>query len=420
LRQISRELNTVGLTDAWAGRAQAALMEHARSGAPTFDHTAARYEAYAGALLRYAGDLDQVSWELIPARRDLQARLDVVGRSGARRIAGNTAVAVAEVDSGQHLLPAALRFKYSYDRWADAVDRCTASILLSNTADPLHDPHGWHAAGQAIKAAVTLKNIAHVLERVGSALSLIGLALLPICPHLATAVFAAAAVVAAGQFCIDLARKGRGEQVTWLGVAAEAMAFVPGGKIAGAGVKAVEHAVVAKLEQTAAHEIEHTAVHEVEIVAAGLAKNTGAKQAALGAESEPGLSTRLVPDGGLARHEGVNGSHTIAKHVGKSLAYLKNRIATEMKGVVSTFVSRAEAETSIAAGLEAKRVEIAKWLQGTGKKTLALDHDLGRQIGMVLYRDADVPTHGTGVRMILRRNPDFVGGYNIHTAMVTP
>ena len=39
--------------------------------------------------------------------------------------------------------------------------------------------------------------------------------------------------------------------------------------------------------------------------------------------------THLVPGGGLMAHEGLDGGHTLAKHVGKSEEFLRNRLATE-------------------------------------------------------------------------------------------
>jgi len=378
LRLVSRELLKVGLSDAWSGTAQAAFLEHVRDGAPTFDHTATRYENYSAALNRYAGDLDRSLWELLRARRELKARLDTVGVSRVRHGAGTAAV--AEVDAAAELLPAARRFKYSYDVWADAVDRCAAAMLGANSSDPLHDPHGLRAAGHAIKSAATLKNISHVLAEVGSALSIIGQALLPLCPQIAGAILLAATVVAAAQLCVDLARRQRGEDVPLLALATEAMAVLPGGRFAGGGAKALERGVLS---------------------------------------GEPTV-TRLVPGGGLMAHEGINGSHTIAKHVGKSLSYLKARLATEFeRDDVSTFLSRAEAENSISEALEAHHAKIALWLRTTGKEGLRINHKLERPVGLILSRDTMRAIEGSGIRVILRRHPSFPGGFNIHTAMVT-
>jgi len=378
LRLVGRELQAVGLSDAWSGAAQLAFLAHVRDGAPTFDHTATRYEDYSAALIRYAGNLEQALWELLPARRELQARLDTVGASGVRRVAGVTAVAVAEVDHAADLLPAARRFKYSYDLWADAVDRCSAALLRANSSDPLHDPHGLRAAGHAIKTAVTLKDISHILAEVGSALSMIGQVLLPLCPQIAGAILLAATVIAAAQLCVDLARRQRGEDVTLFALAAEAMAVVPGGKFASSGAKVVEREVLAG-EKTV---------------------------------------TRLVPGGGLMAHEGINGSHTIRKHVGKSVRYLRKRLATEPdKKVVSTFTSRTEAENSISEALHARAGEVEEWLKSS-KYGKAVVHRLDGPVGMILGRESRETFQGTGVKVILRKDPTFPNGFRIQTAMV--
>jgi uncharacterized protein YukE len=376
LRLVSRELLDVGLTEAWAGTAQAAFLEQLRAGAPTFDHTAARYEDYSAALNRYAGELDQSLWALLGSRRELQARLDSVGTAGVRQVAGTSAVAVS--DQAAALLPAARRFQYAYDRWADAVERCSTALLRANSSDPLRDRHGLRAAGHAIKAAATLQNISHALAEAGSALSMIGQALLPLCPQLAGAVLLAATVVAAAQLCVDLARRQRGENVPLLALATEAMAVLPGGRLAGRSATVVEHEVLGG---------EHTV-------------------------------TRLVPGGGLIAHEGINGSHTIAKHVGKSVKYLRARLAAEpRKRVVSTFTSRSEAESSISDALHSNAGEVEEWLMSPkyGKEIV---HRMDSPIGMMLSRDSGETFQGMGVKVVLRKDAMFPSGYRIQTAFV--
>ena len=91
--------------------------------------------------------------------------------------------------------------------------------------------------------------------------------------------------------------------------------------------------------------------------------------------------TRLVPGGGLMAHEGINGSHTIAKHVGKSVKYLKALLATEPdRRVVSTFTTRAEAENSIADALHASHGDVEAWLQ-TSKDIKVAVHRTDSPIG---------------------------------------
>jgi hypothetical protein len=62
----------------------------------------------------------------------------------------------------------------------------------------------------------------------------------------------------------------------------------------------------------------------------------------------------LVPGGGLMAHERIDGAHTLAKHVGKSEEFLRNRLATEphIRGA-STFYDRQTAENAISGLLEA-------------------------------------------------------------------
>jgi hypothetical protein len=285
---------------------------------------------------------------------------------------------VAGVDQDRELLPAARRFKDAYDLWADAVDRCAAALLRANTADPLHDRHGLRAAGHAIKAAATLKNISHAVGKLSSELFKVGLLLLPLCPELAGALLAASTMLAAAQLAVDLARKGRGEPISWLALGGEAMAFVPGGKIAGAGAKAIERSIP-----------------------------QGSRTV-----------TRLVPGGGLAAHEGIKGSHTLAKHVGKDDAFLLNRLIAEPKlRSASTFADRETAENAMSHIFAAKQGQIEAWLAGAGED-LKLTGEVPFIAGRVIHRGSTTAVEGSGVRMILRRDDTTGVGFRIHTAMV--
>ncbi|WP_408653275.1 RNase A-like domain-containing protein [Jatrophihabitans sp.] len=66
-------------------------------------------------------------------------------------------------------------------------------------------------------------------------------------------------------------------------------------------------------------------------------------------------------------HEGLDGGHTLAKHVSKTEEFLRNRLATE-PGIkaASTFYDRQSAESALSEIIDANRSEIARWLRGGG------------------------------------------------------
>jgi hypothetical protein len=129
--------------------------------------------------------------------------------------------------------------------------------------------------------------------------------------------------------------------------------------------------------------------------------------------------THLVPGGGLAAHEGLEGGHTLAKHVGKAPEYLGNRLATEawINGA-STFYDREVAENALSALLHENRRQVATWLS-TSKKELILTGRADSAVGIVLSRGSSAPLPARGIRLVIRQTPVLPSGFRIHTAMVT-
>lgn len=127
---------------------------------------------------------------------------------------------------------------------------------------------------------------------------------------------------------------------------------------------------------------------------------------------------RLVPGGGLMAHEGLQGGHTLAKHVGKSEQFLRNRLATEpeIKGA-SSFYDRQTAESSISWMFEEHRVTLNRWL-ARKTKTLTLESTMLRSVGVVIPRATGALVHARGTRIIVKRHPSMPMGFRIHTAMV--
>jgi uncharacterized protein YukE len=385
LRRVAATLLSCTETPVWSGAAHRAFVADLRESTPSMTATAERYERYAGALNAYAGVLDETGPLLVTTRNRLRQRYDELASQGF----GTTGFGVGALTAGSapdtaDLLPLAGTFKAGYDRWADALDRCTAALSQADLSDPARERHGFaefaHQVTGAVGAVVSpfeqavlhpsLRNLSNCFQALNVDLTVLGLGLLFICPAVGAACLAAATVLAVAQLAVDSARRERGEPVSAGSLGFELAAAVPVGGNAVRGLRSA-----AKV-------------------------------------------THLVPGGGLMAHEGLDGGHTLAKHVGKSEAFLRNRLATEPHiTAASTFYDRQTAEITLSAFMDANAAEIARWLPG-GSKTLVLIGRAVHPVGPVILRGAPRPVEASGIRLVLKRNPTMSTGYRIHTAMV--
>ena len=116
----------------------------------------------------------------------------------------------------------------------------------------------------------------------------------------------------------------------------------------------------------------------------------------------------------------LEGGHTLAKHVGKSEDFLRNRLVTgpNITGA-STFYSREVAEDSLAEVLQAHDRLIRSWLAGP-KRKLVIVSPVSRACGLVFLTPGADPLESSVIRVVLRRSDALGLGYRIHTAMVMP
>jgi hypothetical protein len=384
LRHSADVLLSSAESSLWRGSAHRALVEQLRSHAPQLTATADRYAGYADALIDYACALDQTAAALHAARHHLQqGSIELASR---QRHAALQPTAVGQLapehDPGADLLPVARAFKASYDRWADALDRCIRALQRADEDDPTRDLRGWRAftqqLGQAATAVLspferamtqpTLGNISACLGDLNVGLTVLGLGLLFICPPAGAACLAAATVLAVAQLAVDSTRRAQGEAISNASLGLGLVAAIPVGGSAFRGLRAADGVV------------------------------------------------HLVPGGGLAAHEAVGG-HTLSKHVGKSEEFLRNRLAADpdIKSV-STFYSRELAETSISGLIKAKQPTINRWLSGQ-RHQLELVGRGDQKLGLLL-RQGFKPTQADGLKVILRRTPAINTGFYVHTAMV--
>lgn len=120
--------------------------------------------------------------------------------------------------------------------------------------------------------------------------------------------------------------------------------------------------------------------------------------------------------GDLEKHES-SGGHLLQKHVGKTQAELAARLAAEPDlKEVSTFLSRAEAESAVSTVLRVRHAELASWLEKGANGSLKLEASFNG--GLVLKRGATSCVAGQAARIMLRG--DGKGGWFVATGYLLP
>ncbi|QCE32913.1 DUF2213 domain-containing protein [Acetobacteraceae bacterium] len=117
----------------------------------------------------------------------------------------------------------------------------------------------------------------------------------------------------------------------------------------------------------------------------------------------------------LESHEGINGSHTMERHVGKSIGYMKRRFKFEPKlKATGTFPDGETAAKTIWEAIQMNENKIMNGLNKNSKK-IEFEFDAGYPIGKVLKNDGGKIAHETSKIWVVLR-PDNKGRYIIHTA----
>jgi filamentous hemagglutinin len=131
-----------------------------------------------------------------------------------------------------------------------------------------------------------------------------------------------------------------------------------------------------------------------------------------------GLSSPIVPGGGLVAHE-ARGGHTIGRHVARGIIDLTARLNAEPNiKAASSFTSRAAAERGVSSGIAQNEARIEHWLRGS-KERQVFEGDLENGLGYVLAKAEQGLTAANGVRIVLDRAPGTTLGYTIRTAYPT-
>ncbi len=368
LRRMQEVLSgAMGQQLGWAGAAELAFQESTLAELNRYAADVRHFEGCAAALAGYARELELLGPRLLAAR----ARL-----VGCPTAAGYPPTACE---------PAVADFERCWQEWDAARRRCIAGLAA---AGPSGHRHGWSglfsAVARTVRHGVKLADLSRTLSDLGQALVVAGVVLALVCPPAAGAVWAAVAVVAACQLAVDAARRERGEHVGAASLGWDALAALPGGRMASEFHSAAEAS--AAIERLA-----------------------------------PELrSTELVPGGGLEAHEGTatHRGHTLSKHVGKTEEELAGRFETEPRlQFSSSFPDRATAETAVAKAIRDHPQAIAAWLASKAP-ALRIQADVGTVVGKSVSRNGTI-INTSKVQVILKRE-DSMLGYYIKTAFPSP
>ncbi len=126
-----------------------------------------------------------------------------------------------------------------------------------------------------------------------------------------------------------------------------------------------------------------------------------------------------LPKEGLRIHE-IDGSHTIARHVGKSDTQLRNRLRSQpWIGGASSYASRYDAERFTDQVLAARSPEILAWLGQAAARSSSFSMDLMTPTGRGI-RDGESMVHDmTAVKVVLVLDSRFPNGYRVLSSFPT-
>jgi hypothetical protein len=136
-----------------------------------------------------------------------------------------------------------------------------------------------------------------------------------------------------------------------------------------------------------------------------------------GANSAEGPYSEIVPGGGLEAHES-RGGHAIARHVNRSEAQLRARLAAEPHiPIASTFLNRAEAEAALSNVIKNNKLTIDNFLQGNASK-LVINEQVSAPAGVGVVRQSGNLEPLSSIRLVLQRDASSPLGYFILTGFV--
>ena len=118
----------------------------------------------------------------------------------------------------------------------------------------------------------------------------------------------------------------------------------------------------------------------------------------------------------LHAHEQAGG-HTLARHVGKSSAWLQSRLLNEpMIPMASSFADVITAEMYIDAALQANAGSMASWLHNNSPRVQSFDYDAGLNVGYGYVRGFPAPQLMRKLRVVVRLSVGPTKPYVVLTA----
>lgn len=124
-----------------------------------------------------------------------------------------------------------------------------------------------------------------------------------------------------------------------------------------------------------------------------------------------------------AQEGGPHHGHTIARHVGKSDADLRDRLDRDGVPVASGFYDLETAAIAIARTIKhaPNDARVRRWLDDDEtRRRLALRRLFDKPIGRIVYRGGDGKDGRTAVAVLVKRTIDGRPGYRLLTAYVEP
>lgn len=128
---------------------------------------------------------------------------------------------------------------------------------------------------------------------------------------------------------------------------------------------------------------------------------------------------KLAPGGGLFVHEGIEGGHTVARHVDLTDQQLVDRVLSGTREA-STFTDQAVAESAISHVIAANHAKIETWLASGTRRQLRLTGTSHEVVGRYVD-DATMTIRNVKHVLVVLRPSNALGlGYRIHTAYPKP
>lgn len=200
------------------------------------------------------------------------------------------------------------------------------------------------------------------------------------------------------------------------GLTAAGAAAINAAKIAAAAPRFARIVATLRTLVRAAADAVRLTVAAVGRVRARLRKFLGVR---LAVRDERGaINVGALTSGWLRRHE-VRGSHTVARHVGKSDAWLQRRMLHDSRlARSSSFTDKATAERALRDLFATKKGSIDAWL-AADSRSLSLEGAADTVIGRTATPNGGV-MDVRGYRVILVRDAQMPDGYRVLTAFPQP